>query len=313
MPLVEVAHFSSPAGWSEPKRRDELAREYCEKLEAGDILYFPAVPFSFSEEHRQTLLAKKQSSLRFHKNISYQPDRDILRGQGDSSADDSATLKTVLRDYAKEATRFVNEFLRPYRGKYRLDFTSYRPVEEEGRAMALHKRNDLLHVDAFPSRPTAGGRILRVFVNLNPTRVRSWITGERFGMLAQRYALQAGLEKYAGRLRSPFWSIASRMTALSWRLFGRRSMSPTPYDQFMHHFHNFLKENDNYQKHASKLYTDFPPGSSWLVYTDSVPHAVLSGQFAIEQTFIIDHEGMVTPEQAPIRILEDLCKRKLAA
>jgi hypothetical protein len=207
----------------------------------------------------------------------------------------------------------VDEFLRPYRGNYRLDFASYRPVEEEGRALALHKRNDLLHVDAFPSRPTAGGRILRVFTNLHPARPRCWITGEKFTTLAGRYALQAGLETYAGRLDSPLWRAAFKMTALSWRLFGRRSQAPTPYDQFMHHFHNFLKENEDFQKNTPRVHHDFPPGSTWLVYTDSVPHAVLSGQFAIEQTYIIDHEAMVTPEKAPIRILERLCRRRLAA
>lgn len=310
---TEVTQFSNPAGWLHAVRRDELARHYCERLEAGEILFFPKMPFHFAETHKQALLAKKQSALRFHKNISYQAEQDRLRGHDDDNPADIHALKAILREYVTAATRFVDMFLRPYRGNYRLDFASYRPVEEQGRDLALHKRNDLLHVDAFPSRPTAGGRILRVFTNLNPTRVRSWVTGEPFVSLAQRYALQAGLEKYAGRWHSSLWRVAARMTALSWRLVGRRSQPPTAYDQFMHHFHNFLKENQDYQKNGPRIRHDFPPGSSWLVYTDSVPHAVLSGQFAIEQTYIIDHRAMVTPERAPIQILENLCRLKLAA
>jgi len=40
----------------------------------------------------------------------------------------------------------------------------------------------------------------------------------------------------------------------------------------------------------------FPPGSSWMVYTDTVPHSVLSGQYALEQTYIVPVAAMVAPE-----------------
>jgi hypothetical protein len=48
------------------------------------------------------------------------------------------------------------------------------------------------------------------------------------------------------------------------------------------------------------------------VFTDGVPHAALSGQFALEQTFIIPPDALVTPDAAPIRVLEKLCARALA-
>lgn len=39
-----------------------------------------------------------------------------------------------------------------------------------------------LHVDAFPTRPNYGERILRVFANVNPAGVpRAWRVGEPFG------------------------------------------------------------------------------------------------------------------------------------
>jgi len=34
-----------------------------------------------------------------------------------------------------------------------------------------------------------------------------------------------------------------------------------------------------------------------MVFTDSVPHAALSGQYALEQTFIIPVKAMVEPRQ----------------
>jgi len=41
-----------------------------------------------------------------------------------------------------------------------------------------------------------------------------------------------------------------------------------------------------------------------MVFTDGVPHAVMSGQFALEQTFIIPPQALVSPDAAPLRVLE---------
>ena len=77
-------------------------------------------------------------------------------------------------------------------------------------------------------------------------------------------------------------------------------------------FHHFLKENSEFQT-GEKQRIEFPPMSTWLVYTDGVSHAALSGQFALEQTFIVPTEALVSPEHAPIRVLETMCRRPLAA
>ncbi len=78
-------------------------------------------------------------------------------------------------------------------------------------------------------------------------------------------------------------------------------------------FHDYLKENTAFQENCPKIRIEFPPGSTWLCYTDSVPHSVLSGQYALEQTFIIPLEAMVTPHKAPIRVLEKIAGVPLAA
>ena len=69
------------------------------------------------------------------------------------------------------------------------------------------------------------------------------------------------------------------------------SLKRSPYDDFMMRFHNFLKENASFQAECRKEYLQFPAGSSWMVYTDMVPHAVLSGQYALEQTFLVEHQA----------------------
>ena len=61
-----------------------------------------------------------------------------------------------VRNYSQSVTAFLTGFLSPYNGQWQLDYASFRPQEEEGRDLPTKKRNDLLHVDAFPTRPTGG-------------------------------------------------------------------------------------------------------------------------------------------------------------
>ena len=85
------------------------------------------------------------------------------------------------------------------------------------------------------------------------------------------------------------------------------------YDRFMLRFHEFLKRNADFQEHCAKYHFDFPPGSTWLTFTDVVPHSVLSGQHALEQTFIIARASLASPERAPVSVLERLCGKSLVA
>ncbi len=77
-------------------------------------------------------------------------------------------------------------------------------------------------------------------------------------------------------------------------------------------FHDYLKENSDFQRDCPKIHLHFPPRATWMCYTDFAPHAVLSGQYTLEQTFIIPVRALVTPERSPIRILEKMAGRPLA-
>jgi hypothetical protein len=81
----------------------------------------------------------------------------------------------------------------------------------------------------------------------------------------------------------------------------------------MLHFHDWLKSNDDYQRNCARYRFDLPPGSTWLVFTDVVPHAVLSGRLALEQTVIVARESLADRENAPASILEKIAGRSLTA
>src|SRR5438270_7041033 len=135
------------------------------------------------------------------------------------------------------------------------DFASFRPLEEKGRHLPLHKRNDLLHVDAFPSRPTHGDRILRVFANINPSLERVWNVGEPFHEFLPK--LQQVRKLGGGGLGKRLAHLASKI--------GLPVPDRSPYDDYMLYLHDWLKENDQFQKHSSKNELVFPPNSAWMV------------------------------------------------
>lgn len=296
-------------GWAASEPREERARWYCERLEAGEILFFARTPFLLPQEDRQFLVSVKQASATYHKNISYRLQEDRVKGFARGSTD-ADRLHAILRAYSRRVIRFAADFLPPYATRWRLDFASFRPVEEEGRPLSLKARNDLLHVDAFPTRPTNGGRILRVFTNINPTKSRLWVTSDPFDALANELAAPAGLATIAAEARSPLRRSLRALVRLG-RALGLPLVDRSPYDRFMLGFHHYLKTNQAYQDGCPKYRWEFPPDSTWIVFTDMVPHAALAGQFALEQTFIVPRDLLLRPEKAPAQILEALSGTRL--
>jgi hypothetical protein len=283
---------------------EEQARAWCARLEAGAILYFPQTPIAIPQNDLEFLLGQQQADSSLHKNIAYKPNIDKLSGVDTKTADAAAVarLQGIMRSYSQAVTRFLTGFLSPYHAQWKLDYASFRPQEEQGRDLSTRKRNDLLHTDAFPTRPTHGARILRFFNNIHPTRTRDWVVGDPFAKLVRQFAPaeiapqpDSGISRAAKSL--------GRAVGLGAAV---PSLKRSPYDDFMMRFHNFLKENSRFQAETPKYPWQFPAGSSWMVYTDTVPHAVLAGQYALEQTLLVAPEALVAPEVSPLKVLEGI-------
>jgi len=292
-------------------RAQPRTHDWCTHLEAGGILYFPQTPVPIPPGDLQFLLGQRQTSSGLHKNIAYKPIRDELSGVDRKAAPaaDVERLHTIMRGYSAGVETFLINFLAPYQRRWRLDYASFRPLEEEGRDLPVRRRNDLLHTDAFPTRPTKGWRILRFFHNIHPTRTRDWVVGDPFGRVVTDFAPRKlavphadGPVTHAGKQIAQATGLASIVP--KWKR--------TPYDEFMMQLHNTMKEDSAFQTNCTREEVKFVPGSSWMVYTETVPHAVLGGQYALEQTFLVDPAAMVTPESAPLAILEKMSGERLA-
>jgi hypothetical protein len=272
-----------------------------ERLERGEVVFFPSCPFSLPVGDDRRFLLEQQLGGRVHKNIGYDPRLARASGFLWRDAIQAERLRSLLADFSGTTTEWLAQTLPRYSRSWKLDRVSFRPEEEATRRLRLTARNDLLHVDAFPSRPTNGWRILRVFANVNLTEPRIWITSDPFAKLLERYGADAGLP---GRT-STGWSRRLRHGML--RIFRPDRQLRSDYDDFMLRFHNFLKTNDEFQERCRKRFWKFPPSSAWMVITDTASHAALRGRFALEHSYFLAPESLAIPQESPAALLEEAC------
>ncbi|WP_197094578.1 Kdo hydroxylase family protein [Microvirga massiliensis] len=279
--------------WSGPFSA-ELQHKALAALEAGRVVFCPRLAFAVKDEEAKLLSSDFATGKA--KNISLDPAKGQVSGTAASSHEEH--LRAMMERFARSSNQLVTDLFPGYLEGIELARTSYRPVEIVGRQSSPRKDDRLLHVDAFPSRPTRGRRILRVFSNINPTgKARIWHVGEPFEDFAR---------KYVGAVRRPFPLEPSLLAALGITK-GKRSA----YDQIMLGLHDKGKLDPRYQKEAPQTEFGFPPDTTWLCFTDQVLHAAISGQFALEQTFHVDIAAMARPEQSPLRVLERITGQAL--
>jgi hypothetical protein len=271
------------------------------RLERGEVEFYAVCPFSIPEGEDRRFLLEQRLGSRAHKNISYDPQTGKSGGYRQQSMTQAERLRGLLADFARSATAWLSRTLPRYAAGWTPDRVSFRPEEEATRKLRLKARNDLLHVDAFPSRPTNGHRILRLFVNINLTEPRTWATSEPFAKLLGRFGQQAGLPTAQG----PGW--AQRLSRNVLGIFQPGRAHRSTYDAFMLRFHDFLKANDEFQERGPKRFWSFPPSSAWLVFTDTASHAALRGRFALEHSYFVSPDVLALPGESPAALLERAC------
>jgi len=268
--------------------------EWTAALEAGKVLFFPRLGFAVQPDEqallREDMLAPKS------RNVSLGAD-GVLKGAAGSAAEQQALAAMVGR-FRQQALRLVDDLLPEYQGLLRIAPTSFRPRQVETRAQSVRADDQRMHVDAFPSRPSYGERLLRVFTNLNPQGVpRVWRVGEDFETIARRYLPQA----------KPYRLWQAKVLNAVHATKSLRS----EYDHLMLQLHDLMKFDEAYQKNGTQVTVPFPPGSVWVCFSDQATHAVMSGQFMMEQTLYLPPGKEVDPQASPLAILTRLMGRPL--
>jgi hypothetical protein len=272
------------SGFDDPRLGDTVGA-----LERGRVVVFPTLPFALEPGEEAFLTTDVFSGE--SKNVSFDP-RTGKTGGTRLEGEDLARMAAMIARYSTFAQDVIGKVAPGYVPHLDLRRTSFRPGPVDSRVMSKRKDDRRLHVDAFPSNPNQGRRILRVFTNVHPAGLeRVWeVANDDF-------------ETYAGKMAKGLkprpdtgWRQALGLTK------GRR----TAYDSLMLQLHDNAKLDDAWQAAEPKTRLGFAPGATWIVYTDGVLHAALSGQHAFEQTFYLPLEGMADPTRAPVKVLERL-------
>jgi len=269
---------------------------FAERLEREGLLVLDDVTFTLTPDERGLLDVDLGDGKA--KNVSLAPGQHV-RGTSAENAD-AARVEALLSRFRDWARGLLIERAPPYAAALETGRTSYRPRGIDDAPISARKDDRRLHVDAFASQPTGGKRILRVFSNINPAgESRLWRVGEPFEDYARRW-----IGKARASLPGEAWLLEA---------VGLTKARRTPYDALMLQLHDAAKLDAAYQSDAPRREVAFPPGSTWIVYTDSVVHAAIAGRFALEQTFYLPLSAMTAPEASPARILERITRRKLVA
>ena len=169
---MEILEHVPVTGWAGPFPEKVTSRA-TSALEEGKILLAPGLRFALLPAE-QNFLSTQYLSVK-SKNISYNTETAALGGT-DCQGAERQELAGMIRRFAEQAIGLLRALCPAYAAKCTPGLTSFRPAEIAGRATSWRKDDTRLHVDAFPSRPSYGKRILRLFANVNPSAGYKGIT-----------------------------------------------------------------------------------------------------------------------------------------
>ncbi len=291
------------------QRRVRDGATIAEALEANRIVFYPLCPIPLpSAADLHYLRSDLPARLRL-KNVSYHPEADRVTGV-DANPAERERLRGILAGHLHAVSAYLREQIDYLTKDWTIGTCSFRPIQERGRGLKPHASNELVHVDAGAYGATDGDRILRFFVNVSESEDRIWATKGPIDDIVARFGREAGLIDAAGRLALPIDKGApDHLRSAILRLLARvhplaRVLDSTPYDRAMRRLHNYMKDNPSFQSDPrGHEELRFGPGSAWMVFTDGLSHASLSGQFALVTTLILRRRHMRHPQFAPFNVL----------
>ncbi|CAM4164093.1 Kdo hydroxylase family protein [Comamonas aquatilis] len=263
--------------------------EWTAAVEAGKLLYFPSLAFDLTEQEKSLLRPDVRDPKA--RNISLNVDGSIKGVAGDEATQQQ--VAAMVGRFRDQATALIAGLFPDYMPVVRMAPTSYRPSQVETRAQSWRADDKRMHVDAFPSRPNYGERILRVFTNVNPHgQPRVWRVGEPFEAVARKFLPRA----------KPY----VRWQAKALEMLHVTKSFRSEYDHLMLQLHDGMKGDLNYQQNAPQETVPFAAGSTWVCFSDQAVHAVMAGQYMLEQTLFLPPGSEYDKEASPLAILTRL-------
>jgi 3-deoxy-D-manno-oct-2-ulosonic acid (Kdo) hydroxylase len=268
------------------------------RLEAGEIVCFPEPPAQLLPDADREFLMGQRVTGSSARHIVVDPASAMVHHAAGSDAESSTRLVQVFERFSTKATAWMTGLLPSYAPAWQIGSLSLRTEEEATRRLRFGQREDLLHIDPFPEGASRGRRLLRLFLNLNPTEPRVWATSDKLDRLLERFGGDTRFPSLEDR--SWGWQLRQGVS----RLLDARQRGRSAGDEFLLRLQDYVKANDQFQERGPKRFWHFAPRSAWLVMTDGLSHAVLRGRHALEMSLYVDPATLACPELAPARVVE---------
>jgi hypothetical protein len=261
-------------------------------LEAGKVLYFPNfAEHGFTPQKEELALFREDIRDPKIRNISLDASGKLKGVIGDDAI--QALAAGMIGRFRAQAEGLLGKLVPRYSEHLRRGSVSFRPSKVETRVQSWRADDRRMHVDAFPSRPNRGERLLRVFTNVNlEGQPRVWRVGEPFEDVARHFLPRV----------KPYVPWQARALEL---LHVTKSLR-SEYDHLMLQLHDAMKADLDYQKNARQVTFGFPPGCAWVCFSDQASHAVMSGQYMMEYTSQLSPAQQYDKEASPLAILTRL-------
>lgn len=278
-------------------------------LEESEVVYFQQCPFEMPSPEDLRFLRDELPMQTKAKNVSYHHEADTVP-HFDAPDGVRDRVTRILKAHSDAVTGYLESTLPHLAPGWTVGTCSFRPLEEKGRDLKPRASNEIVHIDAGAYGATCGARILRFFVNVNADTDRVWATKGSFADLFDRHrelfdAARADGARVRVQKRLRDHCFSGLVGALSKVYPLAKVVDSSPFDRAMRRVHNYMKETEEFRNDLTN-YREirFPPSSAWMVFTDSVSHAVLSGQHCLVTTILVPLENCQARELSPYYILE---------
>lgn len=287
--MTQIVQIHDP-DWALTSASAAQRAAWVERLENGDVLHFTQLPFTLNVAESELVDPRLVPPQR--KTISLDASGDTKRGVlGDKTV--QSKVHQLMMRFRAQTIELVNALAPGYGTGLQSTGTELRFLTIPGSMPVKRKDETLLHVDAMPSRPNNGARILRIYCNVNPTgQPWMWRVGEPFEAMA-RHML---------RHVKPYRAWQAQIL---YRLWLTKSLR-TEYDHTMVQLHDAMKTDLEYQQVCPQQRVDFAAGGTWMCFTDQASHAYVGEEVTLEQTMHLSLDAMQEPLRAPVRVLERL-------
>lgn len=265
-----------------------LGQEGISALEAGyPVRITQKLPCLLSESLRNRVSTWPSKGFGT-KNPSWVIQENQLKPARLAQRSDAEEFLAFLRQFLKVASSTVGTILGLDCHHLCSDRVTWRPYELATTARRWNARDDLFHLDSFPSRPAEGRRILRLFYNAS--RSDSVVWSHTFN-----------LDNYVANY------LYDRSVSAS-------STRPDTFgDSLMAQIHDQMKRHEDFQETAPRVLHTFAPGEAWVALTDTCLHSYLRGEWLMDVSWFVSAPWLTESYWAPKASFDRLVNGKSQA